>query len=176
VHLRADPARPIEHMKREIGPLLSSTGFRVEWRDADEVQSTGALAVVELRGTCGLPAGNLLVDSADPKELASTFLSEDTVLPFITVNCGAVTRLLGPALVTEAGARRDYLYGRALARVLAHELYHVLANTREHAHDGIAKANVTVSDLLGERFEFAPGSKVKLENSTSTFSAVAGGR
>jgi hypothetical protein len=40
------------------------------------------------------------------------------------------------------------------ARLLAHELYHVLAQTGEHAVEGIAKARFSRADLMAEHFEF----------------------
>src|SRR5580658_1469108 len=45
-------------------------------------------------------------------------------------------------------------YGQALARLLAHELYHVLNQTAGHAQTGIAKAQLTAAELVAERFQF----------------------
>jgi hypothetical protein len=139
----------IEIMKRELAPLLASAGYRVEWGNGETASES--LVVLELRGTCGMPAGILHSEAPDPKDLASSATSGDDVLPFASINCGGLTRMLAPALVSEPGARREYLYGRAMARVFAHELYHILANTKEHERDGLAKARFTVDDLTGER-------------------------
>jgi hypothetical protein len=176
VYLRADSSRPIEYMKHELAPLMATAGFHLAWRDSDRTESNGALAVMQLRGTCGMPAGKFAIDPGEPKELASAAVSEDAVLPFITVNCTGLTRLLAPALMQELGARRDYLDGRALARVRAHELYHVLANTREHARDGIGKPVFSAADLLDERFDFEPATRSKMESSTVTSSDAPSGR
>jgi len=54
------------------------------------------------------------------------------VLPFSWINCANLTRMIGPVLADEAGALRDYLYGRAMARIAAHELYHVMMGSRDH--------------------------------------------
>jgi len=62
--------------------------------------------------------------------------------------------MVGPVLADEAGAQRDYLYGRAMARVAAHELYHVVIGSRDHGHEGVAKPAFSVGDLLDERFDF----------------------
>jgi hypothetical protein len=37
---------------------------------------------------------------------------------------------------------------------VAHELYHIFANTHHHASDGIAKAAYTVQELLADDFVF----------------------
>ena len=110
------------------------------------------------------------------RSLASTSVNGDTVLPFIVLNSGNLTRLVGPALAGEAGARRDFLFGRAMARVLAHELYHVLANTREHANTGVGKPQFTASDLLGERFDFEAVTVARMEAPSSASSDAPSGR
>jgi hypothetical protein len=164
VYLKVDakqPAGTLEWMKRELSPLMRSAGYRVEWRDpqtANGVAAADALVVVELHGACGLRPGTF---SAEPpidnlNSLASTSISEGRVLPFASMNCSNLNRTLGPSLVSEAGARRDFLYGRAMARVLAHEFYHMIVSTRGHTSGGVSKPCFTVGDLLSERFEFEP--------------------
>jgi hypothetical protein len=49
---------------------------------------------------------------------------------------------------------RDFLYGRALARVLAHEFYHVLVHTHKHTSKGVAKKAHSADDLLSDHFDF----------------------
>jgi hypothetical protein len=41
-----------------------------------------------------------------------------------------------------------------MARVAAHELYHVMMGSRVHGHDGVAKASFSVADLLDDGFDF----------------------
>jgi hypothetical protein len=65
--------------------------------------------------------------------LATTTITDGQVLPFSSLNCGALTNSVSAALAKEAGARRDFLYGRAMARVVAHEFYHVLMRTTNTA-------------------------------------------
>ena len=118
--------------------------------------TTSAFAVVvELRGQCGVPWHTdrpQVVQRAAP--LASTAVADGYVLPFSWVDCAALNRLVGPVIGDEPDALRDYVYGRALGRLLAHELYHVLMQTTSHAQAGIAKAQFTAAELLGESFRF----------------------
>ncbi len=163
IYLRADAAQAphlTAIMKRELAPLMLSAGYRVEWRDAQaKFDSTaGNLVVVQLEGACGVLNGAL----SESKTLASTAVADDSVLPFSTIHCGSLSRVLGPMLAQEAGARREFLYGRAMARVLAHELYHILANTKDHDRDGIAKPHFTSGDLVTERFDFEHTTLAKL--------------
>jgi hypothetical protein len=47
---------------------------------------------------------------------------------------------------------RDRVLGRALGRVLAHELYHILSGTKRHSARGLAKASFAVDELISDRF------------------------
>ena len=53
---------------------------------------------------------------------------------------------------------RQAVLGRALARVIAHEIYHILAETTDHADTGIAKAQMTFKDLTADGFDLSPTS------------------
>jgi hypothetical protein len=162
VYLTLDPtqpAAPLENMKRELSGMMQSAGYRVVYddpRNPDRDAQFSMLAVLELRGSCGLPPGNFRVERAvaSGASLAETSVSAGVVLPFSRINCANLTRLIGPVLSDEPGAQRDYLYGRAMARVAAHELYHVMMGSRDHGRQGIAKPSFSIADLLDERFDF----------------------
>src|SRR5262249_25045036 len=48
---------------------------------------------------------------------------------------------------------REAAFGRALARVAAHELYHILARTAQHG-SGLSKALFSPKELLSDEFRF----------------------
>ncbi len=48
---------------------------------------------------------------------------------------------------------REEVFGRALARVVAHELYHIFVRTVDHSSDGICKSAFSVQELLGDDFQ-----------------------
>jgi len=183
VYLKSDqaqPSRTVEHMKVELTALMRSAGYRVDWRDPQAEGRTvdnADLVVAELRGVCGIPQGSVASDAAADRggSLGSTYVSGDRVLPFSWLNCRSLTRLLGASLSSEAPAQRDFLYGRAMARLMAHELYHVIANTREHGREGIGKPAFTVKNLLSERFEFETESMAKLAGQRAPSIPSAGG-
>jgi hypothetical protein len=70
------------------------------------------------------------------------------VLPFSEVACDRVVQLLPDA------PNRQSILGKALARVLAHELYHALADVTRHASEGIAKATLAAVDLATGTIKF----------------------
>jgi hypothetical protein len=55
-----------------------------------------------------------------------------------------------------------------MARVVAHELYHVLMRTTEHARSGVARSCFSTSDLLTERFEFEGATLARLRRNQDT--------
>ena len=147
------------HMRHEAMALMRSAGYALEFRDRNARRSGDSapnLAFVDLIGTCAAasdPTPGPPPDDNQPK-LAFTAVEDGVVLPFSRIDCGAMSRVLTPLLAREAPAERAFLYGRAMARVLAHELYHVLAQTRDHAAEGIGKPCFTAADLVSSRFEF----------------------
>jgi hypothetical protein len=178
VYLKTDPyqsVRPLNSMRRELSRLMQTAGYELEWRGPQDSHiDTGAfLAVVELKGDCEAPSGNLGPGSSLPNtaQLASTFISDGQVLPFSWVNCGNVTKLLAPALLYQPSARGDFIFGRALARLIAHEFYHILMQTPEHTRSGISKPCFTAADLLTSSFEFEYAALAQLLGSQSGRSA-----
>jgi hypothetical protein len=161
------PTEPLEQMRREMQNLMHSAGVRVEWRDLryrEAVEGAEVVVVAELQGVCGLDPENTLAIEGPmhPRRLASSSVSDGSVLPFNSIDCRSLSRFLAHALANESQARQNYLFGRAMARLLAHELYHYLAQTRCHAHAGLAKPCFTVRDLLAAGFEFEGSTLAKL--------------
>ena len=160
-HSADQPQTPLRHLKRELVSLMAQAGYNVVWRDLKGSREgySSDLVVAELRGTCSAAGTSPAEAPASPSgSLASSAVQDGKVLPFVKLDCAAVNHLLASSLASEPPARRDYLYGRALGRILAHEFYHVLADTVEHDHHGIAGPSVKPVDLLAERFTFeGPG-------------------
>ena len=149
------PAGSVSEMKLEVQSLLHQMGVSVEWRSSgDSLDVDGKLAVLELRGGCqgaSQPGSPTVITG---ESLASTAVSDDTILPFSWINCETLNRFLTPVLLGQTGDRRDFLYGRAMGRLAAHELYHVLTNTPGHDGFGVAKPSFTTHDVLTEHFDF----------------------
>jgi len=76
------------------------------------------------------------------------------VLPFSELECDRIRNSIAPLTIGYARDERESLLGRSLGRVLAHELFHIFADTDKHGHDGIAKTTYSRKDLVAEGFEF----------------------
>ncbi len=168
VYLRANQSQSAQsaaEMKREVTAAMETTGYSVSWRAAGQSQTESidaAVVVVDLRGECRAsmePSQGALAS----KILASTAVADGELLPFSWVECSALSKYLSRELTREASSRRDSLYGRAMGRLIAHELFHILANTKKHDDSGIAKAAFSSRDLLNESFHFGSATQAKLK-------------
>ena len=145
----SDPS--IEVMKKELGKILGATGVRFEWRSLEEASSSTSenLVVVRFNGRCILEPDPLTYDERGP--LAFTHTVDGSVLPFSEVACDTVTNSLRSAILGGNYKRADLLMGRALGRVVAHELVHILTNSGAHAHEGVQNSGLSGTQLIGEQ-------------------------
>ena len=139
----------VNEMKRELQNLMRNSGVDLNWRSLNEISSTDSfpsVVVVTFHGTCQTkPFAPPL--PADPVALAYTHVSNGTVIPFADVECDRVRS----SLTSTPGARSDVLFGRALGRVLAHELQHIIGRTRAHTQQGISRKSLSARDLIADR-------------------------
>ncbi|MBZ5585739.1 MAG: hypothetical protein LAQ30_26800 [Acidobacteriia bacterium] len=148
----------IQIMKDEVEKLLRPSGISLDWRLTKQNRGTETfprLVVLQFRGRC---RADLLSqppeDSAtlgEARTLASTRVAAGRVLPYGEVECDEVRQALS-YLDPGAGAiARQTALGLALGRVVAHELYHILARTTAHAAHGLAKPTESFEDLISPR-------------------------
>lgn len=175
------PSATIESMKAEVERILAPSGLRLEWQmlqDPRGGQNFADLAVVRFHGVCSIPddAGTDWDIKPFPP-LASTQVVDGHVLPYTDVACGTIARYIG-TLAGSAGVTREQIFGRALGRVVAHELYHVFSGTRKHAADGVARAYHTRKELVAKEFNFQEAEsemfraiRTRMESSAMTASA-----
>jgi hypothetical protein len=149
------PAATFQKMKKELTDLMSPAGVPVHWEEPISFHDVnGYTVVVDLSGDCSVP---FHADTERPRlrtPLGSTATADGSILPFVHVNCGAVASLIAPLIGDQPDSVREFVLGRALARVLAHELYHILTQSENHADSGVAKAALSIADLTDNRFEF----------------------
>ncbi len=152
-------------MKRELEIQLKAGDYQIEWRSlgGSNGSEDGFIAIIELRGTCHAPKpGATLNRVSTGASLASTAVQDGQVLPFSWIYCQTLSEMLAPALASTKSGQRDFLYGRAMGRVLAHELYHVLSNEREHENGGVAKSSFSASDVLKDDFTLGESALLRM--------------
>lgn len=163
-------------MKDEVGAIMRPAGLNVEWRSLDAArgqESAEELVVVTFKGRCRME--ELTPFPGRPGALGSTHVSDGAVLPFTDIHCDRIRRLIGPRTNSEDVKTRQNLFGRAMGRVLAHELYHVIAKTTAHASGGLAKAFYSTSDLMAKKLEFRKKEAATLRHLKLHSLAIAAG-
>lgn len=139
----------VNEMKRELQSLMRHSGVELNWRTLNEISSTDSfpsIVVVTFHGTCQTKPWAPPLPT-DPVALAYAHVSNGTVIPFADVECDHVRS----SLTSTPGARSELLFGRALGRVLAHELHHIIGRTSAHTQQGISRKSLSARDLIADR-------------------------
>jgi len=155
----------VEHMKTELDAIMAPLDLHIAWRSLEQANGHEVLSeivVVTFQGTCR--SDRLLPEELPMRALGWTHVADGQVLPFSEVDCDRIRELMTSPLAAAAPGERARLLGRAMARVLAHELYHFFTNTTNHAHSGITKACYTGAELAGEQLRFGDAQLRKVRN------------
>jgi hypothetical protein len=160
------PAAVLSALQDEVDSIMEPMGLHFEWRSLANNHGTEVsveLAVVTFKGRCDVEGP--LPHSSSPGALGWTHISDGAILPFADVDCDGIRNFLGTQLLAYRPQDRETAYGRAMGRVLAHELYHIFANTTRHGSIGVGKPMYTVQDLLASDFRFEDREAVALKAS-----------
>jgi hypothetical protein len=144
----------VREMQAELGRIVDGAGLDVRWASASSPVATvnGRIVSVVLEGRCvGTPA-----EAFEAGPLGWTKTANGRVLPYIEIACGRVRSALDSVWRNESDVMRELYFGKALGRVLAHELAHALTRTKRHADEGLRKRAFSVRDLVSGRFELTP--------------------
>lgn len=142
-------------MRDEAQRLLAKSGVRIDVGIRGQVPPSAEfenLLLFHMKGRCAMDPYPVLFDERGP--LAMTYTSDGVVLPFGEIRCDRVKRSLKRTLTGDDYKRGDLVLGRALGRVLAHEMYHMLAGVRSHTAAGVTRHGLTSEDLRGPEMSF----------------------
>jgi hypothetical protein len=156
--------RSVEAMKREAEGILKPAGLRLEWKDPSEAKagSFSDLVVVQFKGTCMLEPQPYLYDELGP--LGSTFTMSGAVQPFSEVACDKVSVFVRSELKSSDFSKTEAAMGKALGRVVAHELVHMLTRSGKHSHGGVFKPTLTVEELVAGELPLDPSELHRLRD------------
>lgn len=145
---QAQSKRVVDQMKLEAEEILAGSGVRLDWKLRAEVGSDSfpELVLVTFLGNC-------VIDSHTPRTvipgpLASTHVAGEQVQPFADVFCDNIAALIRVAIESGQFGGADPTMGRALGKVLAHELMHMITKSRTHGSSGVAKPALTGRQLV----------------------------
>jgi hypothetical protein len=135
-------------MREELQRLVAPAGLEIVWKrmaDRKAGENFDLVAVTSFLGSCATDKPSNSV-TASTISLADTSISDGHILPFFRVDCTRLIAMLGSQV-------EPATLGRAIARVAAHEIYHIVAQTTEHQERGVAKATFSLRDLTSSRFD-----------------------
>jgi hypothetical protein len=140
----------IQAMEREASQIIGVSGIRLGWTNpADAVHSTFAnLVVMRFRGSCNYAPNAAAHETDQPGAYASTRTTNGEVQPFGDVDCDRVSSSVHAAMFGGDYANPAMLVGRALGRVVAHELVHMLTKSNRHSAEGVQKAALSGQELI----------------------------
>lgn len=144
-------------MRKEFNDLFEGAGIVPVWlplREAGRNSASGKfrrVVMVRFTGSCRDQNWEDSVASArelfpEPQRLAFTKVVNGNVAPWAEVECDSIKKALGKI----PPKQQSRAFGSALARVLAHEVYHVLVKTTAHARHGLARPVVEFSELTAQ--------------------------
>ena len=142
-------------LAKELTSIMASVGLPVEWRSlAYRPKDEGfvELAVVTFKGTCDCTS--LIPQSTDGPALAWTFATGGGLLPFSEVDCDRTRSVISRALMPLSLQERDEAFGRALARIAAHELAYVFTAPGHSVSAEFGKTAYSVPQLISTDFRF----------------------
>jgi hypothetical protein len=137
----------IEEMKIELDAIMVPLDLQFDWRSLEQAsgrEASAELVVVSFKGEC---QSEWRPQQLQKGPLGWTHMADGAILPFADVDCDRIRDLMTHSLAMAVPPERARMLGRAMARVLAHELYHFLMNTTRHSSSGIAKASYTAAEL-----------------------------
>ncbi|MEO8596953.1 MAG: hypothetical protein ABI759_26785 [Candidatus Solibacter sp.] len=151
---RSEPA--IAEMKREFTGIMKDSPVRFDFRSRTQVSQDGLsdLLVVRFTGKCAFEPAGYLYDERGA--MAFTYSTDGVVQPFSEVACDRVTSAIRPAMSGGDYGKADALLGRALGRVLAHEVVHMMSKSGAHARSGVARTSLSGSQLIAPALRLRP--------------------
>lgn len=161
----------LSSLRKSLNQLLGPSHMSVDVQLKSELPDNpqfGQLVVFKMKGSCSItpvPVGPIY-DERGP--LAMAYTSEGQVLHFGEVECDRVRHSLQRILGGNASLKSQQAYGSALAVVIAHEVYHMLGNARNHTHKGITKPELSASELMDASLSMPSDARAKIERILNT--------
>ena len=144
-----------DNMVDETQRIWNTIGVNILFKENEPgIESEGFTTFVSFKGECHL---NVHINLNDIKELPALGNSEvvdKQVLPISVIFCDRIEKLLSTRISANDKQAEEFM-GRAMARVLSHELYHVIGNTLQHDKKGIGQTGFSVYDLIKNNIDFS---------------------
>lgn len=142
----------ITAMKREFAEIMKAAGLTFDYKlrsELSEFDSPADIILVKFKGQCRMKLLPELFDERGP--FATTQMVDGQMLPFSEVACDRVRVSVRSSMSGTQKKDGDTTLGRALGRVLAHEVYHILSKSSHHGNKGVARRALSSTELTAEK-------------------------
>lgn len=142
------PTAVLSAIQEEASALMAPAELRLQWKTLPATGSdvSAAVAVVTFQGHC--TAANLPFQPQWVPRLGWSHVSGGKVLPFAGIDCDSILGFIDKRLRAMPPRERDQVLGKAVGRVLAHELDHIFAQTRDHKAREMDQPEYSVEELV----------------------------
>ncbi len=150
----------VSEMEREAAAVLKRTGLTFDWRleaRLEPLPEFKSLVVLKMKGSCEMDLIPELIDERGP--LGMAYVTDGQVLSFGEIECDRIKQSVERVLPPSTSARKERLYGRALGRVAAHEMVHMLRGSTRHSKSGITQASLTADELISNHVDLVEPNK-----------------
>ena len=165
---QSPPPAVLAALQDEVARIMAPMGLGFKWSSIAENRGNELsvkVAVIHFTGACD--AMLLAIQPTRSSALGWSYMEDGVVLPFSTIDCDGIRAFLRSDLMVKPKEEGDDSLGRAIGRVVAHELYHIFVNTTRHSSHGIAKSYYSPQELLSKRFRFEQKESAELRRSWS---------
>lgn len=141
-------AQAVQEMQHEAARIIRTSGVELGWMRRDQAANVtfNDVVVLTFRGSCAFVPAPPIYDELGP--YASTRTTNGEIQPFGDVDCDRVVTSVRQAMFGADFTHADALVGRALGRVVAHELVHMLTKSEVHAREGVQRATLSGRQLI----------------------------
>jgi hypothetical protein len=146
----ANQSVSLARLQKDLQAILANTGLKLDVRFKQDVAAHAEfqqLVVFKMKGHCTARPLPIAALSDERGALAMTYSSDGTLLPFGAVECDRVRESLERVLGRNASYVHQNAYSTAIARVMAHEIYHMMGNSKQHTRDGVTKRSLSSREL-----------------------------
>ncbi len=154
---RSPDTAAVEHMRQETARIFADTGATLAWRTRTQpgIMPPGAVRVtLQLHGSCRVEPNMLSLAEDGPMGWVESHGGE--MLSLIDVDCDRISAMVWQNRGTLPLPLVVRAFGRALGRVLAHELYHYVTQSPAHGASDLFRPAMTSRDLMLPDVRFEP--------------------
>lgn len=146
-------SRPsFEAMRSELTTIMKRVGVSLDVKDKASLAPNtqfGSLVIFKMTGRCDATPVPIEALSDERGPLAMAYSSDGEILPFGEVRCDRIRKSLQRSIGRSLPSERDrFAYGTALGKVMAHEIYHMLAHDQHHTKTGLTKESLSSRELF----------------------------